>query len=79
MISDLERRDIVECLRTDADYWRDCYKNDGIVCISDSDFMESILVDFGFDDNDKMTPAYEIFDKLADIIDCTTGRDRNVE
>lgn len=33
----------------------------------DSDFTASILVAFGFDDT--AVPVYELFDKLADLID----------
>lgn len=35
--------------------------------MSDSDFTESILEAFGFDGT--AVPVYELFDKLADLVD----------
>lgn len=35
--------------------------------MSDSDFTESVLEAFGFDGT--AVPVYEVFDKLADLID----------
>lgn len=67
MISDRERQEIVEFLRDEADYWRDYNKNDDTLCMSDSDFTESVLEAFGFDGT--AVPVYEVFDKLADLID----------
>lgn len=67
MISDRERQEIVEFLRDEADYWRDYNKNDNTLCMSDSDFTESVLEAFGFDGT--AVPVYEVFDKLADLID----------
>ena len=72
MISDRERRGIVEFLRDEADYWRDYNKDDDTLCMSDSDFTESILEAFGFDGT--AVPVYEVFDKLADLVDRTTCR-----
>lgn len=67
MISDAERQGIVEFLHDEADYWRDYHKSDDTFCMSDSDFTESILRAFGFDDT--AVPVYELFDKLVDLID----------
>lgn len=67
MINDRERQRIVEFLRDEADYWRDYNKNDDTLCMSDSDFTESVLEAFGFDGT--AVPVYEVFDKLADLID----------
>lgn len=73
MISDEERRDVVYNLRNEADHWRNYRKDDDTLCMLDSSFTESILTDFGFDDI--VVPAYEVFDKLADLIDRPTCRD----
>lgn len=70
MISDEERRDVVYNLRDEADHWRNYRKDDDTLCMLDSSFTESILTDFGFDDI--VVPAYEVFDKLADLIDSPT-------
>lgn len=72
-ISDVERRGIVELLRDEADYLRDFHKGDDTLCMSDSDFTESILEAFGFDGT--AVPVYELFDKLADLIDSEGGDD----
>ena len=72
-ISDVERRGIVELLRDEADYWRDFHKGDDTLCMSDSDFTESILEAFGF--YGTAVPVYELFDKLADLIDPEGGDD----
>lgn len=58
---------IVEFLRDEADCWRDYNKNDDTLCMSDRDFTESVLEAFGFDGT--AVPVYEVFDKLADLID----------
>lgn len=70
MASDKERRGIAEFLRDEADYWRDYHKDDDTLCMSDSDFTESILEAFGFDG--EAVPVYEVFDKLADLVDRPT-------
>ena len=70
MISDKERQGTVEFLRDEADYWRKYNKDDDTFCMSDSDFTESVLEAFGFDDT--AVPVYEVFDKLADLIDRPT-------
>lgn len=67
MISDAERRGIVESLRYEADDWRSYRSDDDTFSMLDSDFTASILVAFGFDDT--AVPVYELFDKLADLID----------
>ena len=73
MISDEERRDVVYNLRDEADHWRNYRKDDDTLCMLDSSFTESILTDFGFDDI--VVPAYEVFNKLADLIDSPTCED----
>lgn len=74
MISiEYERCKVAKYLRLEADYWRDCRKDDDTLCMSDSDFTESILEAFGFDDT--AVPVYELFDKLADLIDPEGGDD----
>lgn len=73
MISEKERRGIVELLRDEADYWRDYRGDDDTLCMSDSDFTESVLEAFGFDAT--AVPVYEVFDKLADLTDHPTCRD----
>lgn len=65
-ISDAERWGIVESLRREADDWRS-YRGGDTFSMPDSDFTASILVAFGFDDT--AVPVYELFDKLADLID----------
>lgn len=67
MIDDRERIGIVELLRDEADYWRDYNKDDDTLCMSDSDFTECVLEAFGFDGT--VVPVYEVFDKLADLVD----------
>lgn len=71
-VGDRERRVIVELLRDEADYWRDYHKGDDTSCMSDSCFTESILEAFGFDG--AAVPVYELFDKLANLIDLPTCR-----
>lgn len=73
MTSDKERREVAKRLRIEADYYRDFRKYDDTLCMSDSDFTESILEAFGFDDT--AVPVYELFDKLADLVDRPTCRD----
>ena len=67
MKNDPKRYEIVEFLRDEADYWREYNKDSDTLCMSDSDFTQSILEAFGFDGD--AVPVYEVFDKLADLID----------
>lgn len=71
MITDT--KEIAERLRTEADYRRDYNEDDTIFNMSNYHFTESVLITFGIDDMDidiyADMPVYELFDKLADIID----------
>ena len=69
MITDTKK--IAERLRTEADYWRDYNEDDTIFNISNYHFTKSVLTAFGMDDMDIYAdmPVYELFDKLADLID----------
>jgi hypothetical protein len=64
MITDTN--EIAERLRTEADYWRDYNEDDTLFNWWHYDFVESVLTAFDIDDMDM--PVYELFDKLADII-----------
>ena len=66
-----DTKEIAERLRIEADYWRDYDEEDTIFNMSDYRFTESVLTAFGIDDMDIYadTPVYELFDKLADLID----------
>ena len=64
MIADT--KEIAKRLRVEAGYWRDYDKDDTVFVMSDYHFTESILTAFGFDDMEMH--AYELFDKLADLI-----------
>lgn len=69
MITDT--KEIAERLRTEADYWRDYNENDTLFNMSNYRFTESVHVAFGIDALDICAdmPVYELFDKLADLID----------
>lgn len=69
MITDT--KEIAERLRIEADYRRDCNEEDAIFNMSNYRFTESALIAFGMDDMDIYAdlPVYELFDKLADLID----------
>lgn len=67
MASDKERQEIAERLRAEAERWRYYREDDNVFCMSDHEFIEGILEDFGFDDMDM--PTYEVLDKMADIVD----------
>ena len=72
-ITDTQRREVAEKLRAEAERWR-CYReDDSAFCMSDSEFTEAVLEDFGLDDMDM--PAYEVFNRMADLIDPTGGDD----
>ena len=65
MITDMT--EIAKRLRIEADYWRDYHENATLFDWWHYDFVESVVTAFGIDDLD--TPVYELFDKLADLID----------
>lgn len=69
MIPDTEG--IAKRLRTEADYRRDYNEDDTIFNMSNCRFTESALTAFGMDDMDIYAdmPVYELFDKLADLVD----------
>lgn len=69
MITDT--KEIVERLRIEADYWHDYNEEDTIFNMSNYHFTESVLTAFGMEDMDIYAdmPVYELFDKLADLID----------
>lgn len=72
-ITDTQRREVAEKLRAEAESWR-CYReDDSAFCMSDSEFTGAVLEDFGLDDMD--TPAYEVFNQMADIVDRQTCHD----
>ena len=64
-------KEIAERLRTEADCWRDYDGEDTVFDMPDCRFTESVLIAFGVDDMDIYAdmPVYELFDKLADLID----------
>lgn len=66
-----DTKEIAERLRIEADYRRDCNEEDAIFNMSNYRFTESVLIAFGMDDMDIYAdlPVYELFDKLADLID----------
>ena len=67
--SDEKRREIAAELRAESERWRYYREDDNVFCMSDHEFAEAILDDFGFNDMDM--PAYEFFGQMADIIDPT--------
>jgi hypothetical protein len=69
MITDM--KEIAKRLRTEANYWRDYNEEDTIFNMSNYRSTESALIAFGMDDMDIYAdlPVYELFDKLADLID----------
>lgn len=54
-----------------ADYRRDYNEEDTVFNMSNYRFTESVPIAFGMDDMDIYAdlPVYELFDKLADLID----------
>ena len=60
-------KEIAERLRTEANYWHDYNEEDTIFNMSNYHFTESVLTAFGMEDMDM--PVYELFNKLADLID----------
>lgn len=67
--SDEKRREIAAELRAESERWHYYREDDNVFCMSDHEFAEVILDDFGFNDMDM--PAYEVFGQMADIIDPT--------
>lgn len=68
MITDT--KEIAKRLRTEADYWRDYRKDNIIFNMPNYLFNDSVLMALGVNGIDDMDmPVYELFDKLADIID----------
>lgn len=69
MITDT--KEIAKRLRAEADYRHDYNEDDAIFNMSNYHFTESVLIAFGIDNMDIYAdmPVYELFDKLADLID----------
>ena len=69
MITDA--KEMAKRLRTEADYWRDYDEDATIFNVSNYHFTESVRTAFGMDDMDIYAdmPVYELFDKLADLVD----------
>lgn len=70
--NDTRLHEIAKRLRAEAERWRYYREDDNLFFMDDHEFTEVILEDFGFDDMDM--PTYEVFDKMADILDLE-GRD----
>jgi hypothetical protein len=65
-----DTKEIAKRLRTEADYWRDYRKDNIIFNMPNYLFNDSVLMALGVNGIDDMDmPVYELFDKLADIID----------
>lgn len=68
MITDT--KEIAARLRIEADYWRNYRKDNVIFDVPNYLFSDSVLMAFGVNGIEKIDmPVYELFDKLADIID----------
>lgn len=68
MITDM--KEIAKRLRIEADYWRNYRKDNIIFDVPNYLFSDSVLMVFGVNGIDEMNmPVYELFDKMADIID----------
>lgn len=68
MITDT--KEIAKRFRIEADCWRNYRKDNLIFDVPNHLFGDSVLMAFGVNGIDEMdTPVYELFDKLADIID----------
>lgn len=68
MIADT--KEIAKRLRIEADYWRNYRKDNVIFDVPNYLFSDSVLMAFGVNGIDGMDiPVYELFDKMADIID----------
>lgn len=68
MITDT--KEITKRLRIEADHWRNYRKDNVIFNVPNYLFNDSVLMAFGVNGIDEMDmPVYELFDKMADIID----------
>lgn len=68
MITDT--KEIAKRFRIEADYWRNYRKDNIIFDVPNCLFSDSVLMAFGANGIEEMDmPVYELFDKLADIID----------
>ena len=68
MITDA--KEIAARLRIEADYWRTYRKDNLISDVPNYLFSDSVLMALGVNGIEEMDmPVYELFDKLADIID----------
>lgn len=68
MITDT--KEIAKRLRIEAGCWRDYNEDDTLFGMSNYNFTESVLNALGIDSMEDMDmPVYELFDKLADLID----------
>lgn len=68
MITDT--KEIAKRFRIEADYWRDYDEDNVIFNMSNYLFNDSVLMAIGVNGIDDMDMhVYELFDKLADIID----------
>lgn len=66
-----DAKEIAKRLRTEASYRRDYNEEDTIFNMSNYHFIESVLIAFGMDGMDIYAdmPVYELFDKLAGLVD----------
>lgn len=68
MITDT--KEIAKRLRIEADCRRNYRKDNVIFDVPNHLFSDSVLMAFGVNGTDEMDmPVYELFDKMADIID----------
>lgn len=68
MITDT--KEIAKRLRIEAGCWRDYNEDDTLFDMSNCNFVESVLNALGMDSMEDMDMrVYELFDKLADLID----------
>lgn len=66
-----DTKETAKCLRTEADYRRDCNGNDTVFNMSNCHFTESVPIAFGMGGMGIYAdmPACGLSDKLADLID----------
>ena len=65
-----DTKEIAKRFRIEADYWRDYDEDNVIFNMSNYLFNDSVLMAIGVNGIDDMDMhVYELFDKLADIID----------
>ncbi len=63
-------KEIAKRLRIEAGYWRNYRKDNVIFDVPNYLLNDSLLMAFGVNGIDEMDmPVYELFDKLADLID----------